>query len=178
MDWPIRFLDILLTFVAGQRATRSVTTPVDREFSLPESASPVRFRGFYISKPGVGTTDYSEVVWSFWHGGSWWPDVASRWKFFRSSPAMFKIQIQRQATGISMESFSCEPLLKEIVRELNTRIERAAKADAPNGLNESTHVSMSERLLAFARSSSPAKLSAGHVRTSGIVAGPESSRSG
>jgi hypothetical protein len=109
-----------------------VGLPVDREFSLPDSPAPVRYRGMYVSKPGVGMADYSEVVWSFWHGGSWWPNISSRWKYFRSAPAMFKVQIQRVATGISTEDFSCEPLLKEIVQDLNARIEQA-KVVAPNG---------------------------------------------
>ena len=56
-----------------------------------------------------------------------------RWKYFRSAPAMFKIQIQRVATGISTEDFACEPLLKEIVQDINARIEQA-KAAAPVGL--------------------------------------------
>lgn len=106
-----------------------VTAPSDREFSLSDSSTPVRYRGFYVSKSSVGTTDYFEVVWSFWHAGSWWPDVASRWKQFRSSPAMFKVQIQRQASGLSLERFSCEPLLQELVREIDARIALAKTID-------------------------------------------------
>lgn len=113
-----------------------VTVPVDREFSLPDSTAPVPYRGFYMGKEGVGSTEYFEVVWSFWHAGTWWPEVASRWKLFRTAPAVFKIQIQRPATGISTEHFSCEPLLREIARELNTRIERA-NADLTNGAKKS-----------------------------------------
>jgi Protein of unknown function (DUF3485) len=105
---------------------------VDREVLLPDSPTPVRFRGMYVSKPGVGMMDYSEVVWSFWHAGSWWPNMGTRWKYFRSAPGMFKVQIQRVATGISTEEFSCESLLKDIVQDINARIEQA-KAVAPNG---------------------------------------------
>lgn len=105
---------------------------VDREYSSPDSPTPIRFRGMYVSKPGVGMMDYSEVVWSFWHAGSWWPNISTRWKYFRSAPGMFKVQIQRVATGISTEEFSCESLLKEIVQDINARLEQA-KAVAPNG---------------------------------------------
>jgi hypothetical protein len=75
-------------------------------------------------------TQYSEVVWSFWHGGSWWPDVSERWKLFRYSPGMFKIQIERPASGLSLETFSNEPFLAEIVKEINTRIQQSKEAAA------------------------------------------------
>jgi hypothetical protein len=109
---------------------RVVSAPTDRQFTAPDSSIPVRYRGFYVGKQGVGTTEYSEVVWSFWHAGSWWPEVADRWKLFRYSPAMFKIQIERPASGLSLESFSNEPLLAEIVKEINTRIEQSKQAGA------------------------------------------------
>jgi hypothetical protein len=115
-----------------------VTQPVDREFTTADAAPPARFRGFYVSRQGVSSTEYSEVVWSFWHAGSWWPDVGSRWKLFRYAPAMFKIQIQRQASGISTEEFSCEPLLKEVVRDLNMRIARSMPQNGPGLKKELT----------------------------------------
>ena len=115
-----------------------VTPLVDREFTTSDSSPPARFRGFYVSKPGVGSTEYTEVVSSFWHAGSWWPDVSSRWKLFRYSPGMFKIQIQRAASGISTEEFSCEPLLKEVVRDLDMRIARSMPQDGPASKKELT----------------------------------------
>jgi Protein of unknown function (DUF3485) len=115
-----------------------VSQPTDREFSLPDSPTPIRFRGFYVAKSGVGMTDYSEVVWAFWHAGAWFPEVGSRWKLFRSSPAVFKIQIQRPASGLSLERFSCESLLQETVREINTRIEQSRSRDAIGSAQEKT----------------------------------------
>jgi Protein of unknown function (DUF3485) len=104
---------------------RFVSAPTDRQFVLSDSSTPVEYRGFYVAKQGVASTEYSEVVWSFWHAGSWWPDVSTRWKLFRYSPGMFKIQIERPASGLSLESFSNEPLLVEIVKEINSRIEKS-----------------------------------------------------
>ena len=120
---------------------RAVSPPADRQFSLSDSPTPIQYRGFYVGKQGVGTTEYSEVVWSFWHAGSWFPEVASRWKLFRHNPGMFKVQIQRPASGLSLENFSCEPLLGEIVQEINTRIELAKVAKG----NGSTQVKTSLR---------------------------------
>ena len=63
-----------------------------------------------------------------------------RWKLFRYSPGMFKVQIERPASGLSLESFSNEPLLGEIVKEINARIERSKVAAA----NDSTQVNTSQ----------------------------------
>jgi Protein of unknown function (DUF3485) len=101
-----------------------VTKPTDHEFSLQGSASPVRYRISSYSKTFAGVARIEEVVWSFWHAGSWLPEVASRWKLFRSAPAMFKIQIQYPATRKSSDTSQGESLLKEIVRAINARLDR------------------------------------------------------
>ena len=54
-----------------------VSPPADRQFALSDSSTPVQYRGFYVARQGVASTEYSEVIWSFWHAGSWWPDVSS-----------------------------------------------------------------------------------------------------
>ena len=109
-----------------------VSPPADRQFAVSDSSTPVQYRGFYVARQGVASTEYSEVIWSFWHAGSWWPDVSARWKLFRYSPGMFKVQIQRPASGLSLENFSSEPLLVEIVKEINSRIEKSKATVAGN----------------------------------------------
>ena len=101
-----------------------VNKPVDHEFTLPGYATPVRYRSSSYSKAFAGVTNIEDVVWSFWHAGSWLPEVASRWKLFRSAPAMFKIQIQYPSARTSSETPLGESLLKELVREIDTRLER------------------------------------------------------
>ncbi len=102
----------------------------DRELSMTGSTTPVRYRSAFFSRTAVGLTRYTEVIWSFWHGGSWWPDVGSRWKQFRYSPGMFKIQLQRPTTALSGDDSPSESLLREIVREINARIDRAKAVSA------------------------------------------------
>jgi Protein of unknown function (DUF3485) len=109
---------------------QAVGKPVDHEFSLPGSATPVHFRSRYFTKTVASVMQSNEVFWSFWHAGSWLPDVANRWKLFRSSPALFKIQVQGEVTGISSDHPPVESLIKELVREINTRRERATAAPA------------------------------------------------
>ena len=109
---------------------QAVGKPVDHEFSLPGSATPVHFRSRYFTKTVASVTQSIEVSWAFWHAGSWLPDVHDRWKLFRSSPALFKIQVQGGVTGITADHPPVESLIKELVQEINTRRERATAARA------------------------------------------------
>jgi hypothetical protein len=115
---------------------QAVGKRVDHEFSLPGSATPVQFRSRYFTKTVASVTQSLEVFWSFCHAGAWLPDVGDRWKLFRSSPALFKIQVQGGITGISSDHPPVESLIKELVREINTRRERAtaAKANGSTGV--------------------------------------------
>jgi hypothetical protein len=122
--------------VCYKAAGYSLVPPiVDHEFKLPGSAAPIRYSSVFVGASAAGATQYSEVIWSFWHAGTWLPEVASRWKMFRSSPGMFKIQIQRPASALSSDDSPSESLLKEIVREINTRLERS-KVGSAGVLNE------------------------------------------
>jgi hypothetical protein len=109
----------------------AVGKPVDHEFSLPGSAIPVHFRSRFFTKTVASVTQSHEVFWSFCHAGSWLPDVANRWKLFRTSPALFKIQIQGDVTGFSSNQPPVQSLIKELVREIDSR--REAKAAPANG---------------------------------------------
>ena len=103
----------------------------DHDISLTGSATSVRYRSELFSKTVASVTESYEVFWCFWHSGLWLPDVQDRWKLFRTSPALFKIQIQCPVTGISSQRSSVESLLKELVREIDTRREKVAAAGAP-----------------------------------------------
>jgi hypothetical protein len=109
---------------------KAVGKRVDHEFTLPGAATPVQYRSHYFTKTVASVTQANEVFWSFWHAGAWLPDLADRWKLFRSSPALFKIQVQGAVTGFSSDHPPVESLIKELVQEINTRRERATAAPA------------------------------------------------
>jgi hypothetical protein len=100
----------------------------DHEFSLAGSATPIRYRTALFSKTVASVTRSYEVLWSFWHAGSWLPDVSDHFKTFRSSPALFKIQIQCPVSGNSSERAAVESLMKELAQEVNTRRAKAVAA--------------------------------------------------
>jgi hypothetical protein len=102
----------------------------DHEFSLPGSATPVRYRSKFFSKTLASITRSHEVMWSFWHAGSWLPDVSDHFKTFRSSPALFKIQVECPVTGTSSEHSPVESLVKALTQEINIRRAKAAMAAA------------------------------------------------
>ena len=103
----------------------------DHEFSLPGSATPVRYRSKFFSKTVASVTRSHEVLWLFWHSGSWLPDVTDHFKTFRSSPALFKIQVECPVTGTSSEHSPVESLVKALTQEINIRRAKAAMAAAP-----------------------------------------------
>jgi hypothetical protein len=100
--------------------------PADRELLLPEATAPAHYRSAFFSRSVASVTESHEVFWSFSHAGSWLPDVAARWKLFRTSPALFKVQIQCPATGLSSDHPPVETLLKELMHEIDTRRAQAA----------------------------------------------------
>ncbi len=110
----------------------TIGKPEDRDLSVPGSASPVRYRSALFSNTVASVTRSHEVLWLFWHSGSWLPDVTDHFKSFRSSPALFKIQIECPVTGTSSEHPAVESLLKDLVQEVNTRRDQAAAARAAN----------------------------------------------
>lgn len=96
--------------------------PVEGE--LPNSGldTPVKFsRAYYVKNVG-GLSEYNEALWTFRHNGLWLGDVQGRWKSFRYHPAMFKIQVHRPALSLATEDTPSESLVKEIVREIESRI--------------------------------------------------------
>jgi hypothetical protein len=99
-----------------------VVASVDREFSLPGSSKPVRYRVSHFGRTVGGVTQYKEVLCSFLYNGNWVPDVASQWKSFRYHPGMFKIQIERSTSGIASQDSPTESLLKETVRAIENRL--------------------------------------------------------
>jgi hypothetical protein len=108
----------------------AVGRPEDHNFFLSGSKTPVKYRSKLFSKTVASVTQAYEVLWSFWHAGSWLPDVSDHFKTFRTSPALFKIQIQSPLTGNSSEKASIESLVKELVREIDTRRELAKAANS------------------------------------------------
>jgi hypothetical protein len=99
-----------------------VIPPLDRGLTTSTSEKPVTFRASYFTKLVAGVPQYVEVFCTFLHNGQWLPDVASRWKMFRSHPGMFKIQIQRQTAGLTTEDSPIESLLRVTVDEIERRL--------------------------------------------------------
>ncbi len=97
-------------------------TPIDREIMVPGWPDKAHYRGLYFSKKVGALTQYTEVVYTFLHNEEWLPEVASRWKMFRYHPGMFKIQIERHVSQISLESSPSPGLLKELMRAINNRV--------------------------------------------------------
>ena len=111
---------------------QAVGRPEEHDLYLPDSATSVQYRSAIYSKTIATVTQSYEVVWVFWNAGSWISDLTDRWKIFRTSPGLFKIQIQYPVKGISAEHSPVQSLLKELVEEINTRREKAASASAVN----------------------------------------------
>jgi hypothetical protein len=101
-----------------------VTPPgvAEHQFSDSTSRFPVRFRSAFFSKIVGATNQYEEVTYTFYHNEQWLPEVANQWKLFRYHPGMFKILLQQPTTDLSTHNSPSESLLREIVREVNTRI--------------------------------------------------------
>jgi Protein of unknown function (DUF3485) len=93
--------------------------PVDRPLTTATSPAPAVFRTSYFTKTTSGLNQYWEVFCTFRHNGQWLNDLASRWKMFRAYPAMFKIQIQRQTSGLMTEDSPTESLLRGLIEEVD-----------------------------------------------------------
>jgi len=93
---------------------------------------PARFRSLVYAKNQGGTIDRQEVYYSFRHADRWAPDEAGRRKLFRRSPAMFKVQVQRQvAPGERRGSDSpCEQFLGVLLPEIERLLAKSAGSRA------------------------------------------------
>lgn len=109
-----------------------VIPPIDRELTTSASPMPIAFRASYFTKKVAGLPLHLEVFCTFRHNGQWLPDVTSRWKMFRSHPAMFKIQIQRQTSGLTTEDSPIESLLRVTVEAIERQLN---EIDTPAGAN-------------------------------------------
>jgi len=109
----------------GQSASRPTEKNID---VLPELSKPAHFRSqIYMQHVAPGSDRYTEVFYSFRHGGDWKPDMAGDWKTFRYQPGMFKIQTSRQVSAGAANPNALDPkitdsLVKEIVRAVERRI--------------------------------------------------------
>jgi len=124
---------------AGYHPVRSPTggdQVTEGQLALSGSEVPVRFSKAYYVKNVGGLSEYCEAFWTFRHNNQWLADAASRWKSFRYHPAMFKIQIHRQAISISPEDGPSETLAREIVREIERRLGTPDGAVADNSSPE------------------------------------------
>jgi len=100
---------------------RSIAVPEDHELTVPGTTR-VRFRRSYFAKKSGSLERQVEVCHTFLHNNEWLPEVDSRWKMFRLHPSMFKIQLERQASGPSFEDSPSESLLGELVGQINHRM--------------------------------------------------------
>ena len=94
----------------------------DRNMKTATSPTPAIFRTSYFTKTQDGSPQYWEVFCTFRHNGQWLNDLASRWKMFRAQPSMFKIQIQRQTSGLVTEDSPAQSLLKAIIEDVDRRL--------------------------------------------------------
>ncbi|MFI5457405.1 MAG: exosortase-associated EpsI family protein [Isosphaerales bacterium] len=107
---------------------RRIGESADHELTEPGS-TPVRYRTSYFTKRSGSVGHAVEVCHTFLHNGEWLPDVLSRWKLFRVHNAMFKIQIQREASAGSFEDSPSESLLRELAGQINRRLaEKSGRA--------------------------------------------------
>jgi hypothetical protein len=99
---------------------------VNQQFSIPGSTTSVQYRSACFTKSlsmvGIGQSEEAEVCYTFRHNGEWLPELASRWKSFRYHPAMFKIQLQRRASGLAIQDKVTESLLSHLVQEIDSRV--------------------------------------------------------
>jgi len=94
----------------------------DRELVVAGSTA-ARYRTVHFSRGSGAIANNVEVSYTFLNNKQWLPDVESRWKTFRVHPAMFKVQLQREAGSSSFETSPSESLLAELIEEINRRLE-------------------------------------------------------
>jgi uncharacterized protein DUF3485 len=85
---------------------------------------PAAFRSGVFARGEGASNVRQEVYYSFRHNDLWTPDAASSWKRFRRSPAMFKVQVQRQVAEHEHREVDnpTEQFLALLVPELERRI--------------------------------------------------------
>jgi hypothetical protein len=117
-----------------------VKGPVDREMSVPGVKGTVRYRwAIYVRRIG-GIGYYQETYHTFFYNGEWLPEAGDRWKSFRYHPSMFRVLLERPASGLSDEVHRpTEELLGEFVREISSRTSH----DGTGGAGEAAPVSPS-----------------------------------
>ena len=96
---------------------------VDRKIATSSPPETVGFRASFFKKEVAGSADYFEAFCTFRHNGQWLPETASRWKTFRAHPSMFKIQIQRQTSGLTTADSPMDSLLQATVEAIDGRLE-------------------------------------------------------
>jgi hypothetical protein len=101
---------------------QQVMAAEERRIEVPGWPKPVRFRALYFVKKVGGVSEYTEVLYTFLHNGDWLSDVAPRWKMFRFHPGMFKLQVERRVTSLSLEASPSPDLLKRLIQVINTRV--------------------------------------------------------
>ncbi len=102
------------------KSFKMVQTPVVKPLPLRDSA-PGHYEQAVYTKKISGLSRFMEASHTFLHNHEWTPDVASRWKMFRSYPGMFKIQIDRP-TSFGTEDTPTESLMVGLADEINRRL--------------------------------------------------------
>ena len=86
---------------------------------------PVRYRWAVYTKQIGSVNKYVEVFHAFLHDGEWLADATPRWKQFRTSPGLYKIQIEHTISSFGQDGKGpCLPLLLELARQISERLGR------------------------------------------------------
>jgi Protein of unknown function (DUF3485) len=106
---------------AGYQVVRG---PVDGTITVPGVTGPVHYRWATYVRRHAGLNRYEESYYTFRHNGDWLPDVGGRWKTFRYHPGIFKVQISHPVSSLTENGKGgpCEPLLAELVRQVDERL--------------------------------------------------------
>jgi len=95
----------------------------DIEIDVPGTTTKARFREQNFAKYQTGAGIYQQVYHSLRNANEWGLNLENRWKSFRYSPGMFKVQVQRQVVAVGKaENSSLEEFLGKIVQEIDQRL--------------------------------------------------------
>jgi hypothetical protein len=96
----------------------------NRDFSIPDSTIRAQYCSATFAKTmgGIGPYEEVDVSYTFLHDGEWLPELKSRWKSFRYHPAIFKIQLQRPSSRVTIHESPTESLLSGLVQEIDRRV--------------------------------------------------------
>jgi len=100
--------------VSGSDVMIDVEEPAKRQVPFRQAVY-----GMFLA----GASSYHDVYYSFRNANEWRPEMGSRWKRFRHSPGMFKIQVERQVKDAGTLDDSCHDLLAALVAEIETRLD-------------------------------------------------------